>query len=51
MCDIFDNEEDIITENSIFWFNTNKAIFQGKVVKIPFSDFGTVFQSFKSDMD
>ena len=36
--DIFDNEEEIITENSIFWVNTNKTIWEGRVIKIPFSD-------------
>ena len=24
VCDIFDNDEEIITENSIVWVNTNK---------------------------
>ena len=37
--DIFDKEEEIITECSIFWVNTNKTILEGRVIKIPFSDF------------
>ena len=36
--DIFDKAEEIITEGSIFWVNTNKIIWEGKVIKIPFSD-------------
>ena len=36
--DIFDKEEEIITECSIFWVNTNKTILEGRVIKIPFSD-------------
>ena len=31
--DIFDKEEEIITEGSIFWVNTNKTIWEGKVIK------------------
>ena len=38
VCDIFDNEDNIITGNYIVWVNTNKAIWQGKFIKIPFSD-------------
>ena len=37
--DIFDKEEEIITEGSIFWVKTNKTIWQGRVITIPFSDF------------
>ena len=37
VCDIFDNDKEIITENYIFWINTTKAIWQGKVVNITFS--------------
>ena len=37
--DIFENEEEIITEDSIFWVNTNKTIWEGRVIKIPFSYF------------
>ena len=36
--DIFDNKEEIITEDSIFWMKTNKTIWEGRVIKIPFSD-------------
>ena len=36
--DIYDNQEEIITEDSIFWVNTNKTIWYGRVIKIPFSD-------------
>ena len=36
--DIYDNEEENITEDSIFWVNTNKTIWEGRVIKIPFSD-------------
>ena len=38
VCDIFDNEDYIITEDSIVWVNTKKEIGQGMVVRIPFSD-------------
>ena len=37
--DIFENEEEIITEGSIVWVNTNKTIWEGRFIKIPFSDF------------
>ena len=37
--DIFDKEEEIITEGSIVWVNTNTIIWGGGVIKIPFSDF------------
>ena len=36
--DIFDKEEEIITEGSMVWVNTNKNIWEGGVIKIPFSD-------------
>ena len=36
--DIFDKEEEIITEGSIVWVNTNRTIWEGRVIKIPFSD-------------
>ena len=36
--DIYDNEEGIITEDSIVWVNTNKNIWEGMVIKIYFSD-------------
>ena len=32
-CDIFENEDEIITEKYIVWVNTNKEICQGKVIK------------------
>ena len=38
ICDIFENENKIITEDSTVWFKTNKAIWEGKVIKIPFRD-------------
>ena len=31
--DIFENEDEIITENSIVWVNTNKTIWEGSVNK------------------
>ena len=37
--DIFENEEEIITVYSIVWVNTNKTIWEGRVIKIPYSDF------------
>ena len=37
--DIFYKEEESITEGSIIWVNTNKTIWEGKVIKIPFIDF------------
>ena len=37
--DIFDKEGEIINEGSIVWVNTNKNILEGRVIKIPFSDF------------
>ena len=36
--DIFDKEEEIITGGSIVWLNTNKNLWGGRVIKIPFSD-------------
>ena len=36
--DIFENEEEIITEGSIFWVNTNRTIWEGRVIKTHFSD-------------
>ena len=35
--DIYDNEDDNITEDSIVWVNTNKTIWEERVIKIPFS--------------
>ena len=35
---IFDKEEEIITEGSIVWVNNNISTREGKVVKITFSD-------------
>ena len=37
--DIFDNQEEIITEDSIVWVDPNKTILEGRVIKTPFSDF------------
>ena len=36
---IFENEEEIITEDSIVWVNPNIKNLEGRVIKIPFSDF------------
>ena len=36
--DIFDKEEYIITEGSMVWVNTNKTVWEGRFIKIPFSD-------------
>ena len=36
--DIYDNEEENITEDSIVWVNTNKTIWEERVIKIPFSE-------------
>ena len=36
--DIFDKEQEIITEDLIVWVNTNKTIWEGRVIKIHFSD-------------
>ena len=38
VCDIFDNEDDIITEDSILRVKTNRAIWLGILIEIPFSD-------------
>ena len=35
---IYDNEEEIITEDSIVWVKTNKTVWKKRVIKIPFSD-------------
>ena len=37
VCDIFNNEDDIITEDFNVCFNANKATWQERVIKIPFS--------------
>ena len=37
--DVFENEEEIISEDSIVWFNTNKTNWKGRFIKIPFIDF------------
>ena len=39
VCITFENDGEIITEHSIVWFNTNKAICQGNVIKMTFSEF------------
>ena len=36
--DIFDKQEEIITEGLIVWVNTNKTIWEGRSIKILFSD-------------
>ena len=36
--DIYDNEDEHVTEDSIVWVNTNKTIWEGGVIKIPFSE-------------
>ena len=36
--DIYDNEDENITEDSIVWVNTNKTIWEGRVIKILFSE-------------
>ena len=36
--DIFENEEEIVTEDSIVWINTNKLIWGVSFIKTPFSD-------------
>ena len=38
VCGIFDNESYIITKSYIVWFNSNKLICKGKVIKIVFID-------------
>ena len=47
VCDIFDNEYHIITEDYIFWVNTNRSICQGKVIEIPFSDLPQYYNHLK----
>ena len=51
VCDIFDNEEYIVTENSVVRVNNNKSIWQGKVIKITFSSLPQDSNNLKSDMD
>ena len=36
--DIFGDLDEHITEDSIFWVNTKKTIWEGRVIKIPFSE-------------
>ena len=36
--DIFDDDDKIITKDSIFWVNTNIIIWEGRVIKIIYSD-------------
>ena len=38
VCDIFYNKDEIITEYYIIWVNSNKSIWQSKVIKNPFSN-------------
>ena len=38
VCDIFYNEEKIIIKFYNIWVNSNKAIWQGRVIEIPFND-------------
>ena len=35
---IYDNEDENITEDYIVWVNNNKNIWEGRVIKIPFSE-------------
>ena len=37
--EIFENENAIITEYSIVYVNTNEIFWEGRVIKIPYSDF------------
>ena len=37
MYDIYDDLDEYITEDSIVWVNTKKTIWEGRVIKIPFS--------------
>ena len=39
VCDIFENEDNIITENSIVFINNNKSIWKEKAIKTTFSEF------------
>ena len=36
--DIFGDLDEYITEDSIVWVNTKKTIWEGRVIKIPFSE-------------
>ena len=36
--DIFENEDEIIREDSIVWVNTNFKNWNGRVIKIPYND-------------
>ena len=36
--DIYDDVDEHIAEDSIVWVNTNKTIWEGRVIKIPFSE-------------
>ena len=36
--DIYYNEDENITEDCIVWVNTNKTIWEGRVIKIPFGE-------------
>ena len=36
--DFYDNEDKNITKFSIVWVNTNKTIWEGRVIKTPFSE-------------
>ena len=36
--DIYDNEDENITEDSIVWVNTNRTIWEGRFIKMPFSE-------------
>ena len=36
--DIYDNEDENVTEDSIVWVNTNRTIWEGRISKIPFSE-------------
>ena len=44
---VFENEEEIISEGSIVWVNTNKTIWEGRVNKTPFCDFPEDAKHFK----
>ena len=36
--DIYNDVDEHITEDSIVWVNTNKTIWEGRVIKTPFSE-------------
>ena len=36
--DIYDNKDKNVTEDSIVWVNTNRTIWEGRVIKISFSE-------------